>query len=172
MVLWRAEIGLKQNVSVLVNMCRLRGWPGSIHFEVAAFCFYRTLFLYIFTCFTISCRYIFSVYQIIPYQCSTIFQYTKSYQSVYHKSAFSSAEPHNSVGSVENRRSLVRSPARPIFFPRIDNIATGFIPLSPLSIVLTVVMWESSQWFGKNIVLSTGWKNYRKEWIGALAAAI
>ena len=26
-------------------------------------------------------------------------------------------------------------------------IATGFIPLSPLSVVITVVMWESSQWF-------------------------
>ena len=27
-------------------------------------------------------------------------------------------------------------------------IATGFIPLSPLSVVLTMVIWESSQWFG------------------------
>ena len=33
-------------------------------------------------------------------------------------------------------------------------IVTGFIPLSPLSVVSTMVMvmWESSQWFGKNIV--------------------
>ena len=31
-------------------------------------------------------------------------------------------EPHSSVGSrLENRRSLVRSPAQPIFFPRIDD---------------------------------------------------
>ena len=34
-------------------------------------------------------------------------------------------------------------------------IATGFIPLSPLSIVSTMIMWESSQWLGKNIVRST-----------------
>ena len=34
--------------------------------------------------------------------------------------------------------------------------ARGFIPLSPLSIVLTLVMWENSQWVGKNIVWSTG----------------
>ena len=35
-------------------------------------------------------------------------------------------------------------------------IAPGFMPLSMLSIVSTMVMWESSQWFGKDIVLSTG----------------
>ena len=35
-------------------------------------------------------------------------------------------------------------------------IATGFIPLSPLSVVSTMVMWESSQWLEKNIVGSTG----------------
>ena len=35
-------------------------------------------------------------------------------------------------------------------------IATGFIPLSPLSVVSTKVMWESSQWLGKNIVWRTG----------------
>ena len=34
-------------------------------------------------------------------------------------------------------------------------IATGFIPLSLLSIVSTMVVWESSQWLRKNIVLST-----------------
>ena len=34
-------------------------------------------------------------------------------------------------------------------------IATGFIPVSPLSIASTLVMWESSQWLGKNIVRST-----------------
>ena len=33
---------------------------------------------------------------------------------------------------------------------------TGFIPLSPLSVVSTMDMWESSQWLGKNIVQSTG----------------
>ena len=31
-------------------------------------------------------------------------------------------------------------------------IATGFIPLSPLSYVSIMVMWERSQWLGKNIV--------------------
>ena len=35
-------------------------------------------------------------------------------------------------------------------------IANGFFPLSPLSVVSTMVMWESSQWLGKNIVRSTG----------------
>ena len=34
-----------------------------------------------------------------------------------------------------------------------------------------LVMWESSQWLGKNIVWSTGKKNFRKAMIGALAAA-
>ena len=38
-------------------------------------------------------------------------------------------------------------------------IVTGF---TPLSIVVTMVMWESSQWLGKNIVWSTGLKNSRK----------
>ena len=45
-------------------------------------------------------------------------------------------------------------------------IVTGFIPLSPLSVVSTKVMGESSQWFGNNIVRSTGKKNFRKAWIG------
>ena len=51
-------------------------------------------------------------------------------------------------------------------------IATGFIPLSPLSIISTMVMWESSQWLGKNIVPSTGKKNCRKAWVGTLASEI
>ena len=54
-------------------------------------------------------------------------------------------------------------------------IATGFIRLSPLSIISTMVMWESNQWRGKNIVRSTGFKKKkdpRKAWIGTLAAAI
>ena len=37
-------------------------------------------------------------------------------------------------------------------------IATGFICLSLLSIVSTMVMWERSQWLWKNIVWSTGYK--------------
>ena len=64
---------------------------------------------------------------------------------------------------------LVRSPARPIL---MIVIATGFIPLSPLSVVLPMVTWDSSQWLGKNIVRNTGWKNSRKAWIGALVAVI
>ena len=35
-------------------------------------------------------------------------------------------------------------------------IAIGFIPLSPLSVVPTMVKMESSQWLGKDIVRSTG----------------
>ena len=35
-------------------------------------------------------------------------------------------------------------------------IATGFTPLLLLSVVSTMVMWESSQWLGKNIVQSAG----------------
>ena len=49
-------------------------------------------------------------------------------------------------------------------------IAVGFIPLSLLAIVSTMVTWENSQWLGNNIVQSTGYKNFRKEWIGVLAA--
>ena len=45
-----------------------------------------------------------------------------------------------------------------------EVIPTGFIPLS------TMVMWESSHWLGKNVVRSSGQKNCRKAWIGALAA--
>ena len=65
-------------------------------------------------------------------------------------------------------RSLVRSPARPILIV----IATGFIPLSSLSVVSTMVMWESSQWLGKNIMRNNSSVNSRKAWLGALAAAI
>ena len=35
-------------------------------------------------------------------------------------------------------------------------IVTGFIPLSLLSVISSMVMWESSYWLGKNIVHSTG----------------
>ena len=45
-----------------------------------------------------------------------------------------------------------------IFFPRIDNTSSyyNWILLSTLSIISTVVMWESSRSLGKNIVGSTG----------------
>ena len=41
-------------------------------------------------------------------------------------------------------------------------IATGFILLTPLSVVSTTVKWESSQSLGKNIVRSTGKKNSKE----------
>ena len=41
-----------------------------------------------------------------------------------------------------------------------------------MSVVSTVVIWESGQWLGKNIVWSTSQKNSRKAWTGALAASI
>ena len=42
-------------------------------------------------------------------------------------------------------------------------IATGFISLSPLSVVTTMVMWGSSQWLEKNIVRSTGFLKKKKK---------
>ena len=45
------------------------------------------------------------------------------------------------------------------FFRRLITIignATAFTCLSPLSIVSTMIMWESSQWLGNNIKRSTG----------------
>ena len=70
------------------------------------------------------------------------------------------AEPHSSVGSVADLRTGGRW-----FDPRLGQysfrglmiaIATGFIPLSPLSIFSVMVNWESSQWLEKNIVESIG----------------
>ena len=75
------------------------------------------------------------------------------------------AEPHNSVGSDADLRIGGRR-----FDPRLGQyslqglmivIATGFITLSPLSVVSTMVTWERSQWLVKNIVRSTGLKNSR-----------
>ena len=68
--------------------------------------------------------------------------------------------PHSSVGSVAYLRT-----GGHWFDPRLGQysfrelmiaIATGFIPLSPLSAVSTMVMWDSNQWLGKNIELSSG----------------
>ena len=74
-----------------------------------------------------------------------------------------SAEPHSSVGSFADLRT-----GGHWFDPRFNSwlgqysfqglmivIATGFIPLSPLSVALTMVMCESSQWIGQNTVQST-----------------
>ena len=67
---------------------------------------------------------------------------------------FEHSEPHSSVGSVAD---LIKGGRW--FVPRLDQyssrglivIATGFIPLSPLSVVSTMVMSESSQWLGRNL---------------------
>ena len=67
-----------------------------------------------------------------------------------------SAKPLSSVDSVANLRT-----GGHWFYPRLGQyffrglmivIATGFIPLSLLTVVSTMAMWESSQWLGKNIV--------------------
>ena len=71
-----------------------------------------------------------------------------------------SAESQSSAGSVADLRTgggwfdpwLSRYSFRGLMIV----IVTGFIPLSLLSVVWTMVMWESGQWLGKNIVQSTG----------------
>ena len=73
--------------------------------------------------------------------------------------ALTFAEPHSSVGSIADLRT-----GGGWFDPRLAQysfcglivIATGFIPLSTLSVVSTMVLWESSQWLGKNIMWITG----------------
>ena len=86
------------------------------------------------------------------------------------------AETYSSIGSIQDSRTRGRwsDPRRGQYSFRglIIVIATGFIPLSSLSIVSTIVMCKSSQWPGKNIVRSAGKTNSRKAWTGALAAAI
>ena len=71
-----------------------------------------------------------------------------------------SAEPHSSVGSVVDLRTGGRwfNPwlGQFSFLRLMIVIATGFILLSLMSVVSTMVLWESSQWLGKNIVRSTG----------------
>ena len=70
------------------------------------------------------------------------------------------AEPHSSVGSVAYLRTGVcwfdSRLGQYSFRGLMIVIAIGFIALSPLSIVSTMVMWESSQSLGKNIMQSTG----------------
>ena len=86
------------------------------------------------------------------------------------------AKPYSSVGSVKDLRTAGRwfdlRLGQSSFRGLVIVIATQFIPLSPLSVVSTMVMWESNHWLGKNIVRSTGKKNSGKAWIGELAAAI
>ena len=69
------------------------------------------------------------------------------------------AKPHSSVGSVwgfEKRRSLVRSPAGPIFFPRIDDSHCGRIHSS-----LTAVCCFDNSHVGQQPV---AWKEYCAEY--------
>ena len=67
-------------------------------------------------------------------------------------------EPHSSFDSAQDLRKGGRW-----FNPWLSQyscqgliIATGFILFSSLSTFSTMVMWEKSQWLGKNIVCSTG----------------
>ena len=73
---------------------------------------------------------------------------------------YSFTESHSSVGRVSDLRTGGRVFDHLLgqysFRGLILVIATGFIPLSLLSVVLTMVVWESSERLGKNIVLSTG----------------
>ena len=91
---------------------------------------------------------------------SKLFSPGESYRTVNTKIRLNIAEPHSSVGRFADLRTGGRW-----FDPRLGQysfrglmkvIATGFIPLSPLSIVATMVLWErilweSSQWLGKNM---------------------
>ena len=71
-----------------------------------------------------------------------------------------SRAPYSSVGSAVDLRTgghwLDPELAQYSFRELMIAIATGFISLSPLSVVSTTFMWESSQWLGKNIVRNTG----------------
>ena len=64
---------------------------------------------------------------------------------------------------LENRKSLVRSQFRHYSLRRLlTAIGIGFVPLSQLSIVSIMVMKESSQWLGKNIMRGTGKKELQE----------
>ena len=74
---------------------------------------------------------------------------------------FKAPRPHGSVRSVDDLKTAGRwfegSGSANIFSEAFMTVlATGFIPLSTLFLVSTMVRWESSQWLGKNIVRSTG----------------
>ena len=56
-------------------------------------------------------------------------------------------EPHSSVGRLENRRSLVRSPVLSVFFPRIDDNHCDGIDSS-----LTAVVFFDNEYVGKQLV--------------------
>ena len=63
---------------------------------------------------------------------------------------------HSSVGRVTDLIKEGRRLSKYSFRAMMIVTATGFIPLSPLSIASTTEMWESSLWLGKNIVRRTG----------------
>ena len=78
----------------------------------------------------------------------------------YRLSCIRISKHHSSVCNVADLRTGGRW-----FDPRLGQnsfwgltivISTGFIPLSPVCVVSTMVLWKSSQWHGKNIVRSTG----------------
>ena len=70
------------------------------------------------------------------------------------------AEPLSSVGSVADLRIGGRwfdlRHGKYCIRGMMIVIVTRFIPLSPLSVASTMIMWESSQWLIKNIVRGTG----------------
>ena len=67
---------------------------------------------------------------------------------------------------LENRRSLVRTSGSAIILQGLMIvIATGFIPLSPMSNFSTIVIWESSQWPGKNVLWRTPGKHEYGHWL-------
>ena len=83
--------------------------------------------------------------------------FSKGYFSRVVKSPDSSlcAEPHSSVGSIADLRTgrWFDSMLSQYSFQRLMIvIATGFIPLSMLSVVSTMNIWQRSQWLGKKIV--------------------
>ena len=86
------------------------------------------------------------------------------------------ANPHSAVGSVADLRTGDRWfdlwLSQYSFRGLMIVIVTGFIPLSQLSVVSTMVKLKSSQCLGKNIVWKTGQKNPREVWIGALVAVL
>ena len=69
-------------------------------------------------------------------------------------SSYAFAKPHCSFGSMQDLRTGSRWfdlwLSQYSFWGLMIVILTGFIPLLPLPIVLTMVMWESCQWLGKN----------------------
>ena len=87
---------------------------------------------------------------------------------------FLNLDPSPTAQSVAHR--ILRTgefQVRPITFRRLMIVrAKEFISLSPLTIVLTIVMWESCQWLGKKFVRSNGERYSRKAYIGALNAVL